>query len=253
MRASCCFALRDQNRPVHQANQEFVASLPPELRGPMRRRFDRAQTGLKDSLDMFRSLHAAHNGKRRVKVQLALAKVLGPGAGGAFGPFGHRRRADAHAPRRDRLSEGVCAAPGGRRHGIGVPGPLRDARPAPDARPWRLAERARHRAGAPPGSARASRAAPRWWRRSRSPELVIRQRISGAACADAGAAKASVGIAEPAAMRWRPGCADTLGNPRASPMPQPQRKPIELAGGVRASSLRCSHRGNLLPKFGAYR
>lgn len=75
MRVSYCFALRDQNRLVYQADQDFVASLPSELRGPMQRWFDRFQMGLEDSLDMFRNLHAAHNGKRRVKVQLAPANL----------------------------------------------------------------------------------------------------------------------------------------------------------------------------------
>jgi len=75
MRVSYCFALRDQNRLVYQADDDFVASLPTELRGPMQRWFERFQLTLDDSLDLFRNLHSAHNAKRRVKVQLAPANL----------------------------------------------------------------------------------------------------------------------------------------------------------------------------------
>lgn len=75
MRVSYCFAVRDQNRLVYQADQDFVASLPAELRGPMQRWFDRFRMSLEDNLDLFRHLHAAHGGKRRVKVQLAPANL----------------------------------------------------------------------------------------------------------------------------------------------------------------------------------
>ena len=75
MRVSYCFALRDQNRLVYQADDDFVASLPPELREPMKRWFDRFQLGLQDSVDLFKNLHAAHNTKRRVKIQLAPANL----------------------------------------------------------------------------------------------------------------------------------------------------------------------------------
>ena len=75
MRVSYCFALRDQNRLVYQADQDFIASLPPELRGPMQRWFDRFQLSLEDKLDLFRNLHRSHNAKRRVRVQLAPANL----------------------------------------------------------------------------------------------------------------------------------------------------------------------------------
>ena len=75
MRVSYCFALRDQNRLVYQADQDFVASLPAELQGPMQRWFDRFQLSLEDNLDLFRNLHSSHNAKRRVRVQLAPANL----------------------------------------------------------------------------------------------------------------------------------------------------------------------------------
>ncbi|WP_431269947.1 amidohydrolase family protein [Dankookia sp. P2] len=75
MRVSYCFALRDQNRLVYQKDEDFVASLPPELRGPMQRWYNRFQLSLEDNLDLFKTLHRSHNAKRRVKVQLAPANL----------------------------------------------------------------------------------------------------------------------------------------------------------------------------------
>jgi cytosine/adenosine deaminase-related metal-dependent hydrolase len=75
MRVSYCFALRDQNRLVYQADEDFVASLPAELQGPMKRWFERFQLSLEDNLDLFRSLHSTHNSKRRVRMQLAPANL----------------------------------------------------------------------------------------------------------------------------------------------------------------------------------
>jgi 5-methylthioadenosine/S-adenosylhomocysteine deaminase len=75
MRASYCYAVRDQNRLVYQADQEFVASLPKALQEPMQRWFQRFQTSLEESLGLFRSLHERHNNKRRVKIQLAPANL----------------------------------------------------------------------------------------------------------------------------------------------------------------------------------
>src|SRR5476651_1626686 len=43
MRVSYSFAVRDQNRLVYQRDEDFVASLPAELRDPMQRWFARFQ------------------------------------------------------------------------------------------------------------------------------------------------------------------------------------------------------------------
>jgi cytosine/adenosine deaminase-related metal-dependent hydrolase len=75
MRVSYCYAVRDQNRLVYQADEEFVRSLPPELRGPMQRWFDRFKMSLDDAMDMFKSFHSQHHNKRRVKIQLAPANL----------------------------------------------------------------------------------------------------------------------------------------------------------------------------------
>ncbi len=75
MRVSYCYAVRDQNRLVYQDDAELVASLPPELRGPMQAWFDRFKLSLDGAMDMFASMHSAHNGKERVRIQLAPANL----------------------------------------------------------------------------------------------------------------------------------------------------------------------------------
>ena len=74
MRVSYCFMLRDQNRLVYQADEDFVASLPAELRGPMRAG-PSAPARPDDNLDLFKNLHGSAQRKRRVKVQLAPANL----------------------------------------------------------------------------------------------------------------------------------------------------------------------------------
>src|SRR5215472_4282534 len=75
MRVSYSFAVRDQNRLVYQKDEDFVASLPSELRGPMQRWYDRFQLTLDDSIALFESLYGRHHNKRRVKIQLAPANL----------------------------------------------------------------------------------------------------------------------------------------------------------------------------------
>ncbi|SDB21905.1 amidohydrolase family protein [Belnapia rosea] len=75
MRVSYSFALRDQNRLIYQADQEFVASLPEELRGPMAHHFARFRMSLGDNFDMFHNLRSTHESKERVRVQLAPANL----------------------------------------------------------------------------------------------------------------------------------------------------------------------------------
>ena len=75
MRVSYSFAVRDQNRLVYQRDEDFVASLPGELRGPMQRWYDRFELSLADNIALFETLHARHHNKRRVKIQLAPANL----------------------------------------------------------------------------------------------------------------------------------------------------------------------------------
>ena len=75
MRVSYSFAVRDQNRLVYQRDEDFVASLPVELRGLMQRWFERFQLSLDDYIALFESLYGRHHNKRRVKIQLAPANL----------------------------------------------------------------------------------------------------------------------------------------------------------------------------------
>jgi len=75
MRVSYSFAVRDQNRLVYQRDEDFVASLPPELRGPMQRWYERLQLSLDDYIALFEGLYGRHNSKSRVKIQLAPANL----------------------------------------------------------------------------------------------------------------------------------------------------------------------------------
>lgn len=75
MRVSYCYALRDQNRLVYQADDEFVASLPAELQDPMKRHFARFKANTDETMGLFYALHEQHNKKNRVKIQLAPANL----------------------------------------------------------------------------------------------------------------------------------------------------------------------------------
>ncbi len=75
MRVSYSYAVRDQNRLVYQRDEDFIASLPFELRGPMQRWFERFQLSLDDDIALFEGLYGRHQDKRRVKVQLAPANL----------------------------------------------------------------------------------------------------------------------------------------------------------------------------------
>jgi 5-methylthioadenosine/S-adenosylhomocysteine deaminase len=75
MRVSYCYAVRDQNRLVYQADDEFVAGLPKSLQDPMKRWFERFKTSLDEAMGMFQSMHTAHHNKSRVRIQLAPANL----------------------------------------------------------------------------------------------------------------------------------------------------------------------------------
>src|ERR1700730_15954722 len=75
MRVSYCYAVRDQNGLVYQADQDFVAGLPAALREPMKRWFDRFKTGLEDRMALFATRHGRHKNKRGVRIQRAPANL----------------------------------------------------------------------------------------------------------------------------------------------------------------------------------
>ena len=59
MRVSYSYAVRDQNRLVYQRDEEFIASLPSDLRGPTQRWFERFQLTLDDDIALFEGLYGA--------------------------------------------------------------------------------------------------------------------------------------------------------------------------------------------------
>jgi cytosine/adenosine deaminase-related metal-dependent hydrolase len=75
MRVSYCYAVREQNRLVYQRDEDFVASLPAELRGPMQNWYDRFELSLEDHIELFASLHGRYQSSRRTKIQLAPANL----------------------------------------------------------------------------------------------------------------------------------------------------------------------------------
>ncbi len=75
MRVSYSFAVRNQNRLVYQADDEFVASLPETLRPSMQRWFSRMQLTLDDYMALFEHLHSQHQASGRAKIQLAPANL----------------------------------------------------------------------------------------------------------------------------------------------------------------------------------
>src|SRR5580698_3073840 len=56
MRVSYSFAVRDQNRLVYQRDEDFLASLPADLRAPAQRWFARLQLTLDDYVALFENL-----------------------------------------------------------------------------------------------------------------------------------------------------------------------------------------------------
>lgn len=75
MRASVCYGIADQNHFAHSSNAEFLAGLPTELRRRAAEALSRLKVGLEGSIELFQSLFRAHEGSRRIRVQLAPANL----------------------------------------------------------------------------------------------------------------------------------------------------------------------------------
>ena len=75
MRASICYGIADQNHFVHEADNVFLATLPPRLAGSLRQILDRTRVALDGSIELFETLHTEHRQSRRVRVQLAPANL----------------------------------------------------------------------------------------------------------------------------------------------------------------------------------
>ena len=75
MRASYSLALRDQNRLVYEADQDFVARVPAELRPALSAHFARFTLPLAEQVAIFDELLRRHGAGERIRVQIAPANL----------------------------------------------------------------------------------------------------------------------------------------------------------------------------------
>ncbi len=75
MRVSYCFALRDQNHLVYEANDKFLDRVPADVRPLLAKHFGRFQLSAQDAISLFEHLYAKHHNKERIKIQLAPANL----------------------------------------------------------------------------------------------------------------------------------------------------------------------------------
>jgi cytosine/adenosine deaminase-related metal-dependent hydrolase len=75
MRASYCYAVRDQNRMVYADDRDFVAGLPAGLRERAGDFMGGLAIPLDDQLGLFRDLRGRWAGQRRLAIQLAPANL----------------------------------------------------------------------------------------------------------------------------------------------------------------------------------
>jgi cytosine/adenosine deaminase-related metal-dependent hydrolase len=75
MRVSYSFALRDQNRLVYEADDEFLKRLPPHIASELAAWFQAQHMSYQDSLDIFTDLWKRWNHQERMRIQLAPANL----------------------------------------------------------------------------------------------------------------------------------------------------------------------------------
>jgi cytosine/adenosine deaminase-related metal-dependent hydrolase len=75
IRVSYCFALRDQNHFVYEANDKLLERVPADVRPLLAKHFARFQLSAQDAISLFGHLHAKHHNKERIKIQLAPANL----------------------------------------------------------------------------------------------------------------------------------------------------------------------------------
>jgi 5-methylthioadenosine/S-adenosylhomocysteine deaminase len=71
MRVSYCYALREQNHLVYEANEQFVERVPADLRPMLAQYFAGFRMPASETVALFEHLYAKHQGKERVKIQIA--------------------------------------------------------------------------------------------------------------------------------------------------------------------------------------
>jgi cytosine/adenosine deaminase-related metal-dependent hydrolase len=75
MRVSYSFALRDQNRLVYEADEDFVKRLPPAIAPDLAAWLQQQTIPLEDHLGLFVDLWERWNAKERMRIQLAPANL----------------------------------------------------------------------------------------------------------------------------------------------------------------------------------
>lgn len=75
MRASYCFAVREQNRLVYEADEDFLKRLPAETAALLAHHLARQRVPFADYLTLFDQLTAENRGQSLTKVQLAPANL----------------------------------------------------------------------------------------------------------------------------------------------------------------------------------
>ncbi len=76
MRVSYCYALREQNHLVYEANDAFLRRVPADVAPARWRNISRGfQMPAAETVALFEHLHARHDDKARVKIQLAPANL----------------------------------------------------------------------------------------------------------------------------------------------------------------------------------
>jgi 5-methylthioadenosine/S-adenosylhomocysteine deaminase len=71
MRVSYCYALREQNHLVYEANEQFLNRVGDDVRPLLAKYFAGFQMPAAETIALFEHLHARHSGKERVRIQLA--------------------------------------------------------------------------------------------------------------------------------------------------------------------------------------
>jgi cytosine/adenosine deaminase-related metal-dependent hydrolase len=71
MRVSYCYALREQNHLVYEANEQFLKCVPDDVRPLLAKYFAGFRMPAAETIALFEHLRAKHAGKERVRIQLA--------------------------------------------------------------------------------------------------------------------------------------------------------------------------------------
>jgi cytosine/adenosine deaminase-related metal-dependent hydrolase len=75
MRASYCYAVREQNRLVYEADEDFIARLPDDLKSPVAEHLKKQAIPFEDNMSLFDSLVAENQGQPLTRIQLAPANL----------------------------------------------------------------------------------------------------------------------------------------------------------------------------------